>query len=446
MLEPNRAQLEIYINAVFRHVDPRGHVSLRAFEEGTNKPLRTAAPNLVGGGLKFLVDSAQDFARRAANNHPAAVFCPPPATFTNGERAREEDLFEGPVLSVECDARPAEARATLESLLGPATLVIRSGGRWTNGAGVAEDKLHLYWRLTKPARGPELKTLKTAREIAARLVGADPASAPVCHPMRWPGSWHLKGAPRLCLILHADPDREIRLEDALRALNLAAPPLPASDPPQPSAGPASWVIDYSDHAELNAHAMRMMAAGMHDPALVNFLRDHVAALPDVDPDRRERRLREIPAMVSSARRKLGEEQAQAQQQPQGSPAGVLVRLFDPWEEFQVPDFPFSVLPRVARVFVERHTEAIGVDPSAMAMATLTAISGAISHRFKLRMLQSASWWENPRICVSHFFFFLVLRFRSRSFTCVPGACAWFPGRGTIRPSAKRPALPRRRER
>jgi Protein of unknown function (DUF3987) len=143
--------------------------------------------------------------------------------------------------------------------------------------------------------------------------------------------------------------------------------------------------------------MRMMAAGMHDAALVNFLRDHVAALPDVDPDRRERRLREIPAMVSSARRKLGEEQAQAQQQRQGSPAGVLVRLFDPWEEFQVPDFPCSVLPRVARVFVERHTEAIGVDPSAMAMATLTAISGAISHRFKLRMLQSASWWESPRI-------------------------------------------------
>ena len=43
------------------------------------------------------------------------------------------------------------------------------------------------------------------------------------HPIRWPGSWHRKAEPRLCVIETADPDREIVLELALEALEAATP-------------------------------------------------------------------------------------------------------------------------------------------------------------------------------------------------------------------------------
>jgi hypothetical protein len=48
---------------------------------------------------------------------------------------------------------------------------------------------------------------------------------------------------------------------------------------------------------------------MHDGAVVNLLRAQVEALTNIDPERRQRRLREIPALVGSAREKLDAEAA-----------------------------------------------------------------------------------------------------------------------------------------
>ena len=114
---------------------------------------------------------------------------------------------------------------TLENLLGPATIVVRSGGRWING-GQPEDKLHVHWRLKAPATGKALTALKQARDLATRLVGGDPSNKPVCHPIRWPGSWHRKAEPRLCQISQVNADIEIGLEAALAILQAAAPPQP----------------------------------------------------------------------------------------------------------------------------------------------------------------------------------------------------------------------------
>ena len=70
-----------------------------------------------------------------------------------GERARERDLVEAYTLSVECDHRPAEARKVLELVLGPATVVVESGGVWFDpSTGETQSKLHLHWRLNEAAR------------------------------------------------------------------------------------------------------------------------------------------------------------------------------------------------------------------------------------------------------------------------------------------------------
>ena len=224
--EPWRDQFEICIDAWFRYCDLSGVVSLRSFDQNDKgKPPFRITPTSLKGGLKFLMEAAEDDARRAAYNPKPIVFCPPIATFTNTKHAGEEDLFEGPVLSVDLDKNPRAALAMLERLLGPATLVVRSGGVWTNPqTGETEDKLHAHWRLKEPARGKEqLAKLKEARSLATILVDGDRNNIPISHPLRWPGSWHRKGTPRLCEIVEQRPDNEIDLGLALAILQKNTP-------------------------------------------------------------------------------------------------------------------------------------------------------------------------------------------------------------------------------
>jgi Protein of unknown function (DUF3987) len=81
----------------------------------------------------------------------------------------------------------------------------------------------------------------------------------------------------------------------------------------------------------------------------------------------------------------------------GQPGGAsAATLFDPWEQYIVPEFPFDILPPVLQDYVGSQAEVIGVDPSAMAMSALTAASGALDHRFAVKMMRGGDWWEHPR--------------------------------------------------
>jgi hypothetical protein len=223
LLEPDRNQIEQFTDAIFRHCwKSDGFISLRGFTQDNKATLIEGIP--VTAGFKFLVDAAEDKARRAANEIRKIVFCPPLALLNNKEQARELDLLAGPVLSVECDAHPKEAQQKLETILGPATVVVESGGEWVSPEGELQKKLHLHWRLDQLATGViGLQTLKHARQIAHRIVGGDTTSVPLVHPMRWPGSWHRKGDPVLCRIVELNPDVEIGLDDALAKLSTASP-------------------------------------------------------------------------------------------------------------------------------------------------------------------------------------------------------------------------------
>jgi hypothetical protein len=166
-----------------------------------------------------LIDTASKLATLAANAESPVVFCPPIATF-NGWKASEDNLADGLAISVECDARPNIAREKLENLLGPATVIVASGGEWTDPeTGEIQDRLHLHWRLAVPARtAEEHAALKLARRLAQMIVGADATGVPPVHPLRWPGSWHRKGLPRLARIVGGNPERETVLSEALMIL------------------------------------------------------------------------------------------------------------------------------------------------------------------------------------------------------------------------------------
>ena len=220
-LRPDREQLAQFIGAMFRHADEGGFISLRCFHEMERKAAPIIASAQLNGDPGKLVDEAAHMAQVAINQVAPWMFAPPIATFSISRKAREADLACGLALSVEADHDPVRARQRLEFLLGPATVVVASGGQWTDPAtGEVQDKLHLHWRLREPARtAEEHAALKQARDLACALVGADPTHV---HPLRWPGSWHRKATPRLCRIV-ALTETELDLGEALGDLSGVQP-------------------------------------------------------------------------------------------------------------------------------------------------------------------------------------------------------------------------------
>src|SRR5262249_21373181 len=156
------------------------------------------------------------------------------------------------------------------------TIAVASGGEWSDPeSGKIQPKAHLHWRLAQPSRTfAEHVMLKEARRAAMVLIGADASGVPLVHPMRWPGSWHRKGSPRLAAIVEYN-DVEIDLQDALARLraargNGACPPgtSPAPLCEEPSEEMAQLIRailradDY--HHPITRLAMRYLMAGMPD--------------------------------------------------------------------------------------------------------------------------------------------------------------------------------------
>ena len=125
---------------------------------------------------------------------------------------------------------------------------------------------------------------------------------------------------------HADDPREIKREDlpyihaeeAQALVDDAAKllvekfgyRLREAKSPKPGNGaeaPGDWSFtpdDLTDHDKLTALTMKLVKSGMSSGAAVNFLRSAVAGLANIDEERRQRRLNEIPGMVSSAGEKI----------------------------------------------------------------------------------------------------------------------------------------------
>jgi RecA-family ATPase len=313
-LDPDREQLATFIRVLFKHASPDNWVSLRAFPDDCDGPPFKITPVRLKGDLNLLVDKAYRDAKFAAADCNKVVFCPPIATFNNSRHAREEDLEEGLVLSVECDKRVRQARAKLEKLLGPATVVVASGGEWTDPeTGEVEPKLHLHHRLKIPARGKdEQAKLKLVRKLAAQIVGGDPSNVPMVHPIRWPGSWHRKGEPRLCRIVDVDPEREIELDAALDVLQKAAgddsgavdsfEALGEEQDPTSNWGEfiGKVLSGESYHDPLNRLAAKVIKAGMDDRAASNMLRGLMRASAGRHDARWWARYNDIDRCVSSA--------------------------------------------------------------------------------------------------------------------------------------------------
>jgi AAA domain len=319
-LKPDKEALRNFVYTMFRHAGNEGYASLRSFVEGDTKSFRIT-PVGLGGGPGFLCEAAADDAYRAANASERVVFCPPLAIFLHPDNAKQSNLLAGLALSVECDERARNAVATLEQLLGPATAIVHSGGCWTDPeTGQAEDKLHIHFRITGSARGPEALTkLKRARELATAIVGGDPSNVPVVHCIRWPGSWHRKSDPKPCAFGTLNPDAEIDLDTALAALEAAAPEIKAKAKKKTNgkndyAHGGDWAALIQEvltadafHEPLARLAMRLLKSGMNTGAAVNMLRGLMENAAGTRDERWHVRYSDIGRCVDTAQEKLGED-------------------------------------------------------------------------------------------------------------------------------------------
>jgi AAA domain len=368
--EPDLAAIKTYADALFRYATPGGFVSLRAFPEGhgNSKAFRIRTMPWRGDSAA-LVKNLHAGAKQAANAKTAVVFCPPIATFRNPDHAGDRDLLEGLALSVECDREPSAARVRLERLLGPATLVVASGGIWTNGGTESEDKLHLHWRLKTPARGDALPKLKQLRRLATALVGGDATNISIAHPIRCPGSWHCKATPRLCTIVKATPDVELELDATLVLLTAATKPLQgttdhANEPVDWSALLAAVLNSENYHEPLNRLAFNMITAGMQGGAAVNLLRGLMEQVSGPRDARWQARYDDIPRAVSTAQEKFSREDPAT-----ATPLPPLAQLYRPR--------PFSEIPPRAWLhaghYIRRHLVAT-VAPGGWGKTTLTMLN------------------------------------------------------------------------
>lgn len=228
----DRKELDRFVAACFRNADLDTFVSMRAFFDhkdgfALRDDWRTVR---INGNPEDITDAAEDLAGLAAFDDEAIVFAPPVCTFTDLFKADVEHLANGLVITAELDTNPAAGRAALEAILGPATIVMESGGLWLDPAtGELIPKLHLHWRLSKPTRTKiEHDFLREANRLAASLAGGDASAITLVHPLRWPGSWHRKAAPRLARIVTYNPETEISCAEALNELRVAAKEAPAT--------------------------------------------------------------------------------------------------------------------------------------------------------------------------------------------------------------------------
>ena len=330
-LQADTKQIARFVDALFRYADHDSFVSLRAFCDGTKEVFGIEAHRLTANTDR-LVSAATAFATRAARAGRPVVFAPPIATFSSAAGAKEADLQNGLALSVECDTQPSEARRKLAALLGPATLVVASGGEWPHPkTGELEPKLHLHWRLTEPTRDEAAHAkLKRCRAMATDLVDGDSTSNPAVHPMRWPGSWHRKVAPRLARIV-AEAEAELDLDDAEQRLREAwqvhqlerakagkmSQQEPATGEPRETAELVAAILTGADyHAPITALAMRFLKGGTPDAQVVLILRGIMHGVPKairdtkdgiVQADRWQARYDDIPRAVSTARAAIDSE-------------------------------------------------------------------------------------------------------------------------------------------
>jgi hypothetical protein len=424
-LDPDREMLGQFAAAMFKHARPDGFVSLRAFSDHKSKKDKAIFIEAIRIGDPDFLKVVTERARQAAAWPTPAVFCPPVATLRDANNAKTDNLLEGVALSVECDQSPDAARSKLETLLGPATVVLASGGEWIDPeTGEIEPKLHLHWRLKTPtATLDEHALLKEARTLATELVGGDGTNISIVHPIRWPGSWHRKGAPRLATTI-AISHNEIDLAEAVECLGdesgaatfngfgfkTDGKKLGADDHAAVASalavipndnlawnawnriGMATWAATDGSDVGRKAFAEWSAKASKNDKDATQARWEHYRTSPPTKIG--------FGTLVYEARRHSPGWTYESSKDYTAEFAVDPIEPIDLWGKFDPPNLPRGMLPRVIEECAFDRGMAMGCDMSGIAVGTLAVCAGAIPDSIKLQPKRNdTEWQEAARIWV-----------------------------------------------
>ena len=223
------AEIERFVNALFPRASEGGFVSVRAFfddelaKRSNEKPFkishgpaqwRRAGAGHRGGhqdrrGCRAIQAPGRGRARRSRRSpaeRPARRACSRawcfPSSWTRGR----------PLLS------PA-----LRAVIGPPTLVVASGGMWTDTeTGELHDKLHVHWRLNEPTQAAGGAPSSEAGAVARLRSGRGRRHLQAGRPPDADGRVRCIGRIRPIPSWHgsstSNPDSEISLDDVLSEL------------------------------------------------------------------------------------------------------------------------------------------------------------------------------------------------------------------------------------
>lgn len=395
-LKPDQCDLAAHFNDLFRYASDGVFIAHRIYAEGQKSRCISRKATRIGDGP--LIDDAVSSATIAATHQERALYCPPLAGFSNANDATMAALVEAYTFTVDCDQYPLEALKRLVERLGPATLVLATGGEWENpDTGEVEQKVHAHWRLTEPATGDDLAKLKAIRGLAAERLGTDPSGVSPAHCFRAPGSWHRKGEPKLANITSHNPNVEIDLDDAVEQLEglQYAPWVTSKVSPSGNegvgAGNEQGLADLmaaiqtgaSYHDPLVRLAARLVGSGTYHGAAVKNLRGHMDASAGPRDQRWHDRYNDIPRIVESATRKFGEQWPDPKPLPNTLPP---VMPFDP-----------EMLPPTLTGWVMDIAERMQCPADFVAVSVLIALGAVIGRRVGIRAQENTDWTEVPNL-------------------------------------------------
>lgn len=210
-VRPDMEMVRQFLGALYAHV-PSGIVAFRKIAEP--KDGRPGQNEHFALDNAFL-ENAERFVADCSREHWAAYFLP--GTVTPGG-THKSDVLSLPALVVDWDGGDIEGQLrAAEALIGPATVIVESGGVASDGAR----KLHAHWRLAEPATGEDVALACQVREALAVRFGGDRSFKQPAQVVRIGGSLHQKSGPVLSRVRVVRESAEYALADVCRALGVA---------------------------------------------------------------------------------------------------------------------------------------------------------------------------------------------------------------------------------
>ena len=216
--EPDPEQIAQFLEVVFGYAE--GLIPVRSFiDKGQGKDGRPH--NIWIEADEAVADKMATFATWAWREGAAIYVIP--GTVAEPGQAKAAEILQMQTVLVDLDTGDVAAkRAHLERHLGAPTMVVESGGVTAEG----QRKCHVWWKLTEPAEGDDLRRVCRLRGDIAAKAGGDRHFRSAHQPIRVAGSVYYKNNLKtLVRIVELNADRECDLDELIEAVT-DMPPAP----------------------------------------------------------------------------------------------------------------------------------------------------------------------------------------------------------------------------